>query len=119
MPPEWVSFAPATSPFSRNGEEVLETFLLGNLVMFFPSEEMGSEQILENLKLGTCKLVLIANDPNRDSLLWLLRRESGTWIRSGLIQCEATWNETVTKRLGSADITALVDTAPLLYWEIS
>ena len=56
------------------------------MMYFSPSEsDYHPAQISRDLLSGDCELVLVGFIQKRQVLIWLLRRESGALVRSGIV----------------------------------
>lgn len=86
IPAAWLTFPEESLRYDENKDAQFRCVLKNRGVRFFPSEpDQHPWKILRGLQNESCKLVLIGFIKNRQTLIWLLRQEGDTFIRSGVI----------------------------------
>ena len=85
IPADWLSFQEDTDADGK-GNPRYWCSLKGRMMYFSPSEsDYHPAQISRDLLSGDCELVLVGFIQKRQVLIWLLRRESGALVRSGIV----------------------------------
>lgn len=136
IPPGWLSFTidyRNGSATDDNDDAHFWCSLKDRKVKFYPSEQaLSPALILTYLHSGLCRLVLMGFIKRRKGLVWLVRRERDTLVRSGVLTWGGgssllhvpahTTNDCEDDEDGeglSETLESHVSTAPRVDWEIS
>jgi len=86
IPAAWITFLEESLRYDEGQDAQFRCVLRNRGVRFFPSEpDQHPWKLLQGLQEGGCRLVLVGFIKNRQVLIWLLRQEGDTFIRSGVI----------------------------------